>query len=32
MRAFISRISVMLVIFASRFLRQAENERISIAT
>jgi hypothetical protein len=32
MRAFISRISVMLVIFASRFLRQAENERTSIAT
>src|ERR1700722_2699013 len=32
MRAFISRISVMLVIFASRLLRQAGNERIRIAT
>src|SRR5260370_30136709 len=32
MRAFISRISVMLVIFASRLLRQAGNERTRIAT
>src|SRR5260370_17603608 len=32
MRAFISRISVMLVISASRFVRQARNERIGIAT
>src|SRR6266403_3945275 len=32
MRAFISRISVMSVIFASRLLRQAGNERTRIAT
>src|ERR1700722_7458660 len=32
MRAFISRISVMLVISASRFVRQARNERIRLAT
>src|SRR5262249_11487586 len=32
MRAFISRMSVMLVIFASQVLPQAENERTSIAT